>query len=155
MITPLNILITIANDKSLHSGHDGVNTLYLLRPEVRRELRKGFLLLELALALVIMSIAMVATLHLVNGITRIYAQATTTTMFVRAAQWVGEDDTGRCDERNDVCEIAVCPVPQEMLPADNDPFSWIMRHVAVHKVAVRNRHDTQYPPFEMMVVRDG
>jgi hypothetical protein len=118
-------------------------------------MNKGFLLLELALALVIMEIAMVVTLHLMNGISHVYTQAAQATSLIRLVQWVGEQDSWRRDDRNDGYEVVACQLPAENVPAGNDPFSWVMRHVAVNKVAVRSRHGTQVQPFEMMVVKDG
>lgn len=138
----------------MHLGGKGVNTLNVLQLETGRDMNKGFLLLELALALVIMEIAMVVTLHLMNGISHVYTQAAQATSLIRLVQWVGEQDSGRRDERNDGCEVVACQLPAESVPAGNDLFSWVMRHVAVNKVAVRSRHDTQVQPFEMMVVKD-
>ncbi len=102
-----------------------------------------------------MGIAMVATLHLINGVSHLYTQTATTTSLVHVAQWVGEQDTGRRDDRNDACEVMTYQLPAEMVAAGNDPFSWVMRHVAVNKVVVHSRHDMHAHPLEMMVVKDG
>jgi Tfp pilus assembly protein PilE len=155
MVIPLNTLITITLNKALHPGCDGVNTLHVSKWKTRRKTKKGFLLLELALALVIMSITMAATLHLINSISRVYMQAAQTASLVHVAQLVGEQGTGRRDGRDDACEVVTSQLPQEILSAGDDPFSWVMRHVAVSKVAVHSRRDVQYPAFELMVVKDG
>ncbi len=116
------------------------------------ELRDGFLLMELMVALVAMGIAIGVTLHLVNNIACLYTQGALATSLTCGVQISGEEAPDQRD-RGEQCEIVACPLTYaEHNVAGNTIFSWIMQHVTAHKVNVRQRHDTRHTSLEMVIV---
>ena len=116
----------------------------------------GFLLLELAVALVLMSSVVVVTLHLVNDIAILYREVIVSTSLLRVTQAVYEGGNEQRDA--DVAEsfdVAVHPLTTSnaVAPAQ-DVFSWIAQHVMAHRIVVHPHNDVRHTSFDVTVVDD-
>jgi hypothetical protein len=119
------------------------------------KLGRGFLLLEFALALTLLSIAVVVTLHLVNDMAVLYREVTVSTSLLRAVQTVGEG--GGHDQRSEVqgSEVTVYPWPHtgDLVPG-HDIFSWIMHQVSAYKI-VAHEHGRPSKNLEITVIDEN
>jgi hypothetical protein len=149
----LNITIIKSMLFAVECQHSGVTGL----KGERMKGSHGFLLLELAVALVFMSIVVVVTLHLVNDIATLYREVVVSTSLLRVTQVVCEGGSEQRDA--DVAEsydIAVHPLATSSAGAQvQDVFSWIVQHVVAHKIVVRPHNDVRHTLFDVTVVDDN
>jgi hypothetical protein len=116
----------------------------------------GFLLLELAIALVFMGVIVVATLHLVNDIATLYQEVMVSTSLLRVTQVVYEGGS----EQRDADDVGRYDIAVHSLAASNavapahDVFSWIVQHVMAHKIVVHPHNDVRHTSFDVTVVDD-
>jgi hypothetical protein len=114
-----------------HSGTYGIN-------DEPAPMRKGFLLIELAFALMLMSIVVMVTLRLVDDIAHMYGDIGEQTRMLATLSSAVEGGVDRRDSSDKRYRVDVTHLPHQLTAQTATSFlSWVMQNVNASQIKVQ------------------